>query len=101
MDKKREVRKHVTGLVIGDKMEKTITVRAEGKVRHHLYGKYVNRRVKYYAHDEKNEAGVGDTVEIAETRPISKLKSWRLVRVLSRAHGGSTEVAGSGVAGDT
>lgn len=75
----------VTGRVISDKMDKTITVLVERKVAHPLYGKYVKRSTKLHAHDEQNECNMGDTVSIEECRPISKSKSWRLVKVLERA----------------
>jgi len=75
----------VTGRVISDKMDKTITVLVERKVPHPLYGKYVKRSTKLHAHDEQNECNMGDTVSIEECRPISKSKSWRLVKVLERA----------------
>jgi len=81
----RQARRHVTGVVVSDRMDKTITVKVDRLVRHTMYRKFVSRSSKFYAHDEKGEAGLGDTVEIAETRPLSKLKRWRLVRVLSRA----------------
>ena len=75
----------VTGRVISDKMEKSITVMIERKVAHPLYGKYVKRSTKLHAHDEQNECNMGDTVSIEECRPISKSKSWRLVKVLEKA----------------
>jgi len=80
-------RKQVTGLVVSDRMDKTIAVKVDRLVKHGKYRKFVKRSSKYYAHDEKNEAGLGDTVEIAETRPLSKLKRWRLLRVVARAAG--------------
>ncbi len=80
-------RKQVTGLVVSDRMDKTIAVEVDRLVKHDKYRKFVSRNSKFYAHDEKNEAGLGDTVEIAETRPLSKLKRWRLVRVIARAAG--------------
>ena len=83
----RAGRKQVTGVVTSDKMKKTITVQVDRLVKHPKYRKYVRRSSKLYAHDEKNQAGLGDTVEIAETRPLSKLKRWRLVRVVARAEG--------------
>lgn len=83
----RAARKQVTGVVTSDKMDKTITVRVDRLVKHPKYRKYVRRSSKLYAHDEKNQAGLGDTVEIAEARPLSKLKRWRLIRVLARAEG--------------
>jgi small subunit ribosomal protein S17 len=74
----------VTGRVISDKMDKSITVLVERKVPHPLYGKYVKRSTKLHAHDEQNECNEGDTVSIEECRPISKSKSWRLVKVLEK-----------------
>jgi small subunit ribosomal protein S17 len=85
-DKKpRGRRKVATGRVTSDKMQKTITVEIERLVRHPVYEKFVRRRTRVHAHDEQREARVGDTVEVAETRPLSKLKRWRLVRVVARA----------------
>lgn len=81
----RGKRKTQTGVVISDKMNKTISVQVQRIVKHPLYGKYLRRRTVYKAHDETNEAKVGDTVLIAETRPLSKTKRWRLVRVLQKA----------------
>ncbi|MDH5784600.1 MAG: 30S ribosomal protein S17 [Chromatiales bacterium] len=75
----------VIGRVISDKMDKTITVLVERKVAHPIYGKYVKRSTKLHAHDEQNECNMGDTVSIEECRPISKSKSWRLVKVLEKA----------------
>ena len=75
----------VTGRVISDKMDKTITVLVERKVPHPIYGKYVKRSTKLHAHDEQNECNLGDTVSIEECRPISKSKSWRLVKVLEKS----------------
>jgi small subunit ribosomal protein S17 len=75
----------VTGRVISDKMDKSITVLVERKVAHPIYGKYVKRSTKLHAHDEQNECNMGDTVSIEECRPISKSKSWRLVKVLEKA----------------
>ena len=72
----------LTGMVTSDKMNKTVTVLVERRVKHPLYGKYVVESKKYHAHDEANECGVGDKVEIAETRPMSKTKSWKVTRVL-------------------
>jgi small subunit ribosomal protein S17 len=74
----------VTGRVISDKMDKSITVLVERKVPHPIYGKYVKRSTKLHAHDEQNECNTGDTVSIEECRPISKSKSWRLVKVLEK-----------------
>jgi small subunit ribosomal protein S17 len=75
----------VTGRVVSDKMDKTVTVLVERKVAHPIYGKYVKRSTKLHAHDENNECKMGDTVSIEECRPLSKSKSWRLVKVLERA----------------
>lgn len=83
--KERGTRKSVQGVVTSDKMVKSITVSVAYLVEHPKYGKRIRRRTKYYAHDEANEARVGDKVEISETRPISKMKRWRLVRILRRA----------------
>lgn len=73
------------GIVTSDKMDKTITVAVLRKVKHPLYGKFVKKTSKFAAHDEKNECGIGDTVRIMETRPLSKNKTWRLVEVLEKA----------------
>jgi small subunit ribosomal protein S17 len=81
----RGYRKTRTGTVVSDKMDKTIVVAIKTKVRHPLYGKMVNRSHKFKAHDEKNECGIGDTVKIMETRPISKDKRWRLVEIVEKA----------------
>ena len=78
-------RKVMQGVVHGDGMERTITVDVERRFRHPKYGKYVKRTKRYAAHDENNEARTGDTVEIVETRPLSKTKRWRLSRILERA----------------
>jgi small subunit ribosomal protein S17 len=81
----RNTRKTRTGKVVSNKMAKSIVVAIERKVAHPLYKKYFKRTTKFYAHDEKNEAGVGDTVKIMETRPLSKLKRWRLVEIVTKA----------------
>jgi small subunit ribosomal protein S17 len=81
----RNLRKERVGIVTSDKMNKSITVIVERKVMHPKYGKFVKRSSKFMAHDEKGDAHVGDTVRIAETRPMSKLKRWRLVEVVERA----------------
>ncbi|MCX7883957.1 SSU ribosomal protein S17P [Caloramator quimbayensis] len=73
------------GKVVSDKMEKTIVVAVETKVSHPLYGKTVNRTTKFKAHDENNDAKIGDTVKIMETRPLSRDKRWRLVEIIERA----------------
>ena len=81
----RNLRKTRIGKVVSDKMDKTITVAIEDHVKHPLYGKIVKKTVKFKAHDEKNEANVGDTVLIMETRPLSKTKRWRLVQITEKA----------------
>ena len=81
----RNLRKTRTGKVISDKMDKTIVVAIEDHVRHPLYGKIVKRTYKLKAHDEKNECGIGDTVRVMETRPLSKDKRWRLVEIIEKA----------------
>ena len=75
----------VTGRVVSDKMDKTITVVIERQVKHPLYGKYMRRSTKLHAHDENNECRIGDTVTIKETRPLAKTKSWTLVQIDERA----------------
>lgn len=85
---KRPARPTVTGTVVSTKMKDTITVREEWTVRHPLYGKYIRRSTKYHAHDAGNTAREGDVVEIEHTRPISKLKTWRLLRIVRRSAGG-------------
>jgi small subunit ribosomal protein S17 len=82
----KHVRKTRTGKVVGDKMNKTIVVAVERRVAHEMYGKIIKRSKKFYVHDEKNEAREGDTVRIQETRPLSKLKSWRLLEILQRGN---------------
>ena len=81
----RGYRKTRIGEVVSDKMDKTIVVAIKTKVRHPLYGKMVNRTRKFKAHDENNECGIGDTVKIVETRPLSKDKRWRLVEIVEKA----------------
>lgn len=81
----RNDRKVVRGEVSSNKMSKTLVVVVARKVRHPLYEKFLSRRTKLYVHDENNEAKVGDVVEVMQTRPISKLKRWRLIRVVQRA----------------
>jgi len=80
--KKVSRRKTVNGVVTSNKMSKTITVKSEKLVKHPKYGKFVRRTTTYKAHDEENKASIGDTVEIAETRPLSKTKRWRLVGIV-------------------
>lgn len=81
----RNFRKEKVGKVVSNKMQKTITVTVDRKVKHPIYGKFVNKTTKFKAHDEKNEAGIGDTVRIMETRPLGKDKRWRLIEILEKA----------------
>jgi small subunit ribosomal protein S17 len=82
---KRNLRKEKLGLVISDKMEKSIVVLVERMVKHPIYGKFLKKTTRFIAHDEKNDCHVGDTVRIMETRPLSKNKCWRLVEIVERA----------------
>ena len=84
IEQERGRRKVIVGVVASDKMNKTIRVDVQRLVKHPRYGKYVRCRTKVYAHDENNEARTGDVVEVMETRPLSKQKCWRLVRIVSR-----------------
>jgi small subunit ribosomal protein S17 len=81
----RSNRKNITGKVVKNKMEKSIVVSVERKVKHPMYGKFVKKTSTFMAHDEKNECNVGDVVSIMETRPLSKNKRWRLVQILEKA----------------
>jgi small subunit ribosomal protein S17 len=81
----RNLRKERVGKVVSNKMTKTITIAVDRKVKHAIYGKFMNKTTKLMAHDEKNEAGIGDTVRIMETRPLSKNKRWRLVEIIEKA----------------
>ncbi|PSJ76901.1 30S ribosomal protein S17 [Sphingobacteriales bacterium UPWRP_1] len=81
----RNLRKQRVGVVASNKMQKTITVLVERKVKHPIYGKFIKKSKKYAAHDEKNECNIGDVVRIMETRPLSKRKCWRLVEIIERA----------------
>ncbi len=85
MMESRNLRKERVGVVVSNKMDKTIAVNVERKVKHPMYGKFVKKSKKYLAHDEKNDCGIGDTVRIMETRPLSKNKCWRLVEIIERA----------------
>ena len=85
MSEVRGMRKTRVGVVVSDKMDKTITIAVKYRVRHPLYGKIMNRTTKIKAHDENNECGIGDTVRIMETRPLSKDKRWRLVEIVEKA----------------
>ena len=80
----RNLRKIKVGVVSSNKMDKTITVKVERKVKHPLYGKFVKKSTQFHAHDDKNECSIGDTVKIMETRPLSKTKRWRLVEVVEK-----------------
>ena len=80
----RNLRKERMGIVVSNKMEKTITVAAKFKEKHPISGKFVSRTKKYHVHDEKNECSIGDTVRIMETRPLSKTKRWRLVEIIEK-----------------
>ena len=84
METKRGLRKNRVGIVVSNKMDKTITVKVERRVKHPVYGKIVRMSTKLTAHDEKNECNEGDTVKIMETRPLSKNKRWRLVEIIER-----------------
>jgi small subunit ribosomal protein S17 len=81
----RNLRKERVGVVFSNKMDKTITIAIKWKEKHPIYGKFVNKTKKYHAHDEKNDCNIGDKVKIMETRPLSKLKRWRLVEIIERA----------------
>jgi len=81
----RNLRKEKVGKVVSNKMEKSITVAVDRKVKHPMYGKFMHRTKKFMAHDELNECGIGDTVRIMETRPLSKNKRWRLVEIIEKA----------------
>jgi len=81
----RNLRKERVGIVVSDKMDKSIVVAEKRKVKHPIYGKFVNKTTKYHVHDETNDCNEGDTVRIMETRPLSKTKCWRVVEVIERA----------------
>ena len=85
MENNRNLRKERIGLVVSNKMQKSVVVAVKRKVKHPIYGKFINRTTKFYAHDEQNTCNVGDTVRIMETRPLSKTKCWRLVEIIERA----------------
>ena len=85
MTEERALRKSRVGMVVSNKMDKTIVVAIEDNVKHPVYGKIIKRTLKVHAHDENNECGVGDRVEIMETRPLSKTKRWRLVQIIEKA----------------
>ncbi|HPE85842.1 MAG: 30S ribosomal protein S17 [Bacteroidia bacterium] len=81
----RKLRKERIGVVISNKMEKSIVVEIERKVKHPIYGKFVKKTSRFHAHDDANDCNIGDTVRIMETRPLSKTKCWRLVEIIERA----------------
>lgn len=81
----RNARKERIGVVVSNKMDKSIVVRVERRLKHPKYGKFVKRSTKFMAHDEKNECQIGDVVRIMETRPLSRMKRWRLVEIIERA----------------
>ena len=81
----RNLRKTRVGMVVSDKMDKTIVVAIQDNVKHPIYGKIIKRTLKVHAHDEQNTCGIGDKVEIMETRPLSKTKRWRLVEIIEKA----------------
>ena len=85
MSEARGLRKTRVGVVVSDKMDKTIVVEIRTRVKHPLYGKIMNRTTRFKAHDENNECGIGDTVRVMETRPLSKDKRWRLVEIVEKA----------------
>lgn len=82
---KRNNRRVRIGVVVSSKMKKTITIAIERKVKHRIYGKYLKKTTKLYAHDEQQQSGEGDVVKVMETRPLSKLKRWRLVEIIEKA----------------
>ncbi len=84
-NKVRNLRKEKVGVVVSNKMNKTIVVAEKRKMKHPMYGKFVNKTTKFHAHDDKNDCNIGDLVKIMETRPLSKSKCWRLVEIIERA----------------
>ncbi|NBC24204.1 MAG: 30S ribosomal protein S17 [Bacteroidetes bacterium] len=85
MEENKSIRKTRIGVVASDKMEKTITVRVERRIKHPIYGKFMKKSKKFFAHDPGNDCNAGDTVKIEETRPLSAKKRWRLIEILERA----------------
>jgi len=85
METTRNTRRERVGVVVSNSMEKSITISVKQKIKHPIYGKFVNKTSKFMAHDEENTCNVGDTVKITETRPLSKNKRWRLVEIIERA----------------
>ncbi|MGE4289563.1 MAG: 30S ribosomal protein S17 [Salinivirgaceae bacterium] len=84
MENKRNLRKERIGVVVSNKMDKSIVIAVKRKVKHPIYGKFVNKTTKLHAHDEENTCSIGDTVRVMETRPLSKTKSWRLVEIIEK-----------------
>ncbi len=84
MEEGRRLNKVMTGVVVSDKMDKTVVVLVNRMIKHPVYKKYIRRRAKFMAHDEQNSARMGDTVEIIQSRPLSKFKRWRLTRIVER-----------------
>ena len=100
MEEKRNLRKTRTGVVVSDKMDKTVVVAIKERVKHPLYGKIVNRTKKFKVHDENNQCGVGDKVRVMETRPLSKDKHWRVIEIVEKAKsGGSHDTTGNQIEG--
>ena len=85
METTRNTRRERVGVVVSNSMEKSITITVKQKIKHPIYGKFVNKTSKFMAHDEENTCNVGDTVKISETRPLSKNKRWRLIEIIERA----------------
>ena len=85
MTEERALRKVRVGMVVSDKMDKTVVIAIEDNVKHPVYGKIIKRTLKVHAHDENNACGIGDKVEIMETRPLSKTKRWRIVEIIEKA----------------
>ncbi len=84
MENKRNLRKERIGVVVSNKMDKSIVIAVKRKVKHPIYGKFVNKTTKLHAHDVNNTCSIGDTVRVMETRPLSKMKSWRLVEIIEK-----------------
>ena len=85
MTEERNLRKTRVGMVVSDKMDKTVVIAIEDNVKHPVYGKIIKRTLKVHAHDEDNSCGIGDKVEIMETRPLSKTKRWRVIEIIEKA----------------
>ena len=85
METTRNTRRERVGVVVSSKMDKSITISVKHKIKHPIYGKFVNKTARFMAHDEENTCNVGDTVKISETRPLSKNKRWRLIEIIERA----------------